>query len=121
MVVTVKLNYYKLTSTKFILSAIEPNLISMVKFHLVCLGTPNEINQVFVAVVEKCFFATPNLVESLVDLLLAYYAFDVNYADAMSGIIYFLQEVSLGINDDISKSFKYSSFMEEFRSGAHTV
>ena len=70
----------------------------MVEFRLVCLGTPDEIRQVFVAGEKKCFFeTTTNLVQALVDLLLAYYVFDVSYADAMAGMFYFLQEVSLGI------------------------
>ena len=113
------------TVLKFKDPSTKPDLLfkdKIVEFRLVCLGAPNEINQVFVAGEEKCFFeTTQNLVEALIDLLLAYYVFDVNYADAMAGIFYFLQEVSLGINDDIPKSVKYCSFMAEFRSGVHTV
>ena len=88
----------------------------MVEFRLVCRGS------VFVAGEEKCFFdTTTNLGEAMVDLLLAYYVLDVNYVDAMAGMFYFLQELSLGINDDIPKYIKHSSFMAEHPSGVHTV
>jgi hypothetical protein len=94
----------------------------MVEFRLVCLGTPEDIQQVFVAGEGKCFFETSkNLLEALVDLVITYYVFDVCYPDAMAGIFYFLQEVSLGIKDDIPKSIKYSSFMAELRSGVHAA
>ena len=41
------------------------------EFRRVCLGTPDGINQVFVAKEEKCFETRTNVLEALVNFVLA--------------------------------------------------
>ena len=64
-----------------------------VEFKLVCFGTEQDVSQTFVAGEGIGIFETSSdLVEALVDLIAAYYVFDVNYADNMSGMLFFLQD-----------------------------
>ena len=67
-----------------------------VEFVLVCIGTINEVDQVFVCGEDQAFFESDcDLVKALVDLISAYYVFDVKYPQCISGVLHFLQEIVL--------------------------
>ena len=88
----------------------------MVEFFLVCLGTSEEVEQVFVSGEDHAFLECDcDLPRALVDLIAAYYVFDVKYPQCFSGILYFLQEIVLLQVDSEFKGTKYASFMAEFR------
>ena len=92
----------------------------MVEFKVVVLGSPEDILQAFVAGEGESFFETStNLLESLVDLIVAYYVFDVSYPDNMSRILSFLQDFILEAMDSNPRSIKYSSFISELTSDVH--
>ena len=66
------------------------------EFSLVCTGTSEEVEQVFVCGEDQAFFECDcELPRALVDLIAAYYVFDVKYPQCFSGVLYFLQEVVL--------------------------
>lgn len=94
----------------------------MVEFKLVCLGTEEHIEQAFISGEDKSIFETDNnLIYALVDLIIAYYVFHVSYPDALSGLLYFLQDVALEVKDTASRTIKYSTFMAELCSDVHTA
>lgn len=81
----------------------------MVEFRLVCLGTPDDVLQVFVSGEDRSFFETnSDLIMALVDVIAAYYVFDVSYSDSKSGILFFLQDVALEVQDNTVRGTKYS-------------
>ena len=87
-----------------------------VEFKLVCFGTEQDVSQAFVAGEGIGIFETSSdLVEALVDLIAAYYVFDVNYADNMSGMLFFLQDEVLKLKDSAFRGTKYSSFMAQYK------
>ena len=76
--------------------------------------------QTYVAGEDSGIFETStDLVEALVDVICAYYVFDVSYPDSMSGILFFLQDVGLELKDNIFRGTKYSTFMAELRNNVH--
>lgn len=86
------------------------------EFSLVCTGTSEEVEQVFVCVEDQAFFECDcELPRALVDLIAAYYVFDVKYPQCFSGGLYFLQEVVLLQVDSEFKGTKYATFMAEFK------
>ena len=90
-----------------------------VEFVLVCIGTIGEVDQVFVCGEDQAFFESDcDLVKALVDLISAYYVFDVKYPQAISGILHFLQEIVLLQSDSEYKGTKYATFMAEFKKGS---
>ena len=63
-----------------------------VEFVLVCIGTIKEVDQIFVCGEDQAFFESDcDLVKALVDLISAYYVFDVRYPQSISGVLHFLQ------------------------------
>ena len=51
-----------------------------VEFVFVCIGTIDEVDQVFVCGEDQAFFESDcDLVKALFDLISAYYVFDVNF------------------------------------------
>ncbi|KAM7437564.1 hypothetical protein ABFA07_012833 [Porites harrisoni] len=87
-----------------------------VEFSLVCRGTSEEVEQVFVCGEDQAFFECDcELPRALVDLIAAYYVFDVKYPQCFSGVLYFLQEVVLLQVDSEFKGTKYATFMAEFK------
>ena len=86
------------------------------EFSLVCTGTSEEVEQVFVCGEDQAFFECDcELPIALVDLIAAYYVFDVKYPQCFSGVLYFLQEVVLLQVDSEFKGTKYATFMAEFK------
>ena len=78
------------------------------------------MSQAFVAGEGIGIFETSSdLVEALVDLIAAYYVFDVNYADNMSGMLFFLQDEVLKLKDSAFRGTKYSSFMAQYKKNVH--
>ena len=87
-----------------------------VEFLLVCVGSEKEVEQVFVCGEDTAFLECDcDLAKALVDLIAAYYVFDVNYPQCISGVLLFLQEVVLLPKDTQFKGTKYASFMAEFQ------
>ena len=92
----------------------------LVEFKLVILGTAEDSLQAFVSGEDQCIFETSaNILEALVDLISAYYVFDVNYAESMSGMLSFLQDFVLEAKDSSARSIKYSTFASELRNDVH--
>lgn len=80
------------------------------------LGTEEDVLQAFVSGEDECIFETSaNLLEALVDLISAYYVFDVSYAESMSGVLCFLQDFVLEAKDSSARSIRYSTFASELR------
>ena len=82
-----------------------------VDFKLVCFATEQDVSQAFVVV----------LVEALVDLIAAYYVFDVNYGDKMSGMLFFMQDEVLKLKDSVFRGNKYSSFMAQYKKNVYII
>ena len=58
----------------------------LVEFKLVILGIEEDFLQAFASGEDECISETStNLLEALVDLISAYYVFDVSYAESISG------------------------------------
>lgn len=53
--------------------------------------------------------------KALVNLIAAYYVYDVKYPQCMIGVLLFLQEVVLLQKETKFKGAKYASFMAEFQ------
>ena len=91
---------------------------NIVQFKIVCLGTADQIKQIFLSGEDKCFCECPledGLSKCLVQLICMYYVYDVNYPETLSGILYFLQDVALNIRDTGKRWTKYSTFLAELR------
>ena len=90
-----------------------------VEFFLVCIGTSKEVDQVFVCGEDQAFFESDcDLIKALVDLISAYYVFDVKYPQCISGVLHFLQEIVLLQSDTEFKGTKFATFMAEFKKGS---
>ena len=90
-----------------------------VEFFLVCIGTIQDVDQVFVRGEDQAFFESDcDLVKALVDLISAYYVFDVKYPQCISGVLHFLQEIVLLQSDSEYKGTKFATFMAEFKKGS---
>ena len=90
-----------------------------VEFFLVCIGSCQEVDQVFVCGEDQAFFESDcNRTKALVDLICAYYVFDVKYLQCISGVLHFLQETVLLQSDNEFKGTKFATFMAEFKKGS---
>jgi hypothetical protein len=65
---------------------------------------------------RSIFEMTSNLLhEALIDLISAYYVFDMNYPESMSGVLYFLQDFVLEATAGAKRSIKHSTFVSELK------
>ena len=89
----------------------------MVEFRIVCTGTIDDINQIFIAGGDDAIVECPTteLLDSLILLVASYYVFDVSYPVCYKGLLGFLQDVGLCHVDDIYRGAKYSAFLAELR------
>lgn len=87
------------------------------EFRVLCVGCPEDIKQVFITGESRSFIECPDqdLVKALVDLLSAYYVFDVAYPKGMLGVMSFIQEICLESSDNIYKGTKYTALMTEVK------
>ena len=91
----------------------------MVQFRLLCIGCPEDIQQLMVIGENKVFVdcqLCKSLISGLIDLICAYYVFDVTYPDGMIVALSFLQEIVLQSCENAYKGTKYSALMTEVRS-----
>ena len=90
----------------------------IIQFRVLCIGCPESINQVMIIGENQVFLecASINLVSALVDLISAYYVFDVSYPDGMVVGLSFLQEIVLECSDNAYKGLKYSNLMSQLKS-----
>lgn len=92
-----------------------------VEFFLVCIGSCQEVDQVFVCGEDQAFFESDcNLTKASVDLICAYmyYVFGIKYPKCISGVLHFLQEIVLLQSDNEFKGTKFATFMAEFKKGS---
>ena len=54
-----------------------------------------------------------DIINALIDVISAYYVFDLTYADGMVVMLSFLQEIVLKSKDGAYKGTKYSTLMSE--------
>ena len=88
----------------------------LVEFKLVILGIEEDFLQAFVSGEDECISETStNLLEALVDLISAYYVFDVSYAESISGMLCFLQDFVLHAKDSSTRSIRYWTFASGLR------
>ena len=88
----------------------------LVEFKWVILGTEEDFLQAFVSGEDECISETStNLLEALVDLISAYYVFDVSYAESTSGMLCSLQDFVLQAKDSSTRSIRYWTFASELR------
>ena len=84
----------------------------MVQFRLLCIGCPEDIQQLMVVGENKVFVdcqLCKSLISVLIDLICAYYVFDVTYPDCMIVALSFLQEIVLQSCENAYKGTKYSA------------
>ena len=87
-----------------------------IEFFLVCVGSIDNIEQVFLCWEDTAFFECEcNLVKALVNLIAAYYVYDVKYPQCMIGVLLLLPEVVLLQKETKFKGAKYASFLAEFQ------
>ena len=90
-----------------------------VEFVLVCIGTIKEVDQVFVCGEDQAFFESDgDLIKALVDLISAYYVFDVRYLQCISGVLHFLQEIVLLQSESEYKGTKFAPLWQSLKRGA---
>ena len=82
----------------------------LVEFQIMCLGTAEEVKQVFIFGENNIIYECPSkcLVDALFNLISCYYVFDVNYPSAFEGILFFLQDLGLLCLE--GNSFRYSKY-----------
>ena len=91
----------------------------LVQFRLLCIGCPEDVRQLMIIGENKVFVECQlgtSLISGLIDLICAYYAFDVMYPDGMIVVLSFLQEIVLQSSENAYKGTKYSALMTEVRS-----
>ena len=74
-----------------------------VEFRIICSGTEDEINQIFIAGEDEAIVVCPNteLLEALLYVIGCYYVFDVAYPVCFKGVLCFLQDVGLCCVDNV--------------------
>ena len=90
----------------------------IVQFRLLCIGCVEDVHQLMIIGENQVFVECPgtNLINALIDLISAYYVYDISYPDGMVVMLSFLQEIVLKSRDDIYKGTKYSALMTELKS-----
>ena len=89
-----------------------------VQFRIVCTGSKESINQIFIAGEDKAIIICPTceLLDALLYVIACYYVFDVSYPVCYEGVLCFLQEIGLCCPDESSfHGTKYSAFMAELK------
>ena len=81
------------------------------------MGTPDAIEQVFVAGEDDAIFECPNnsLIDSLIYLIASYYVFDVSYPACYQGVMCFLQDLGLCHVDNSFRGSKFNIFLSGIR------
>ena len=79
-----------------------------IEFRIVCTGTEEKVNQIFIAVEDEAIVVCPTneLLDSLEYLIACYYVFDVAYTVCYEGVLDFLQDIGLCCVDDVYRGFK---------------
>lgn len=67
----------------------------LVQLRLVCFGSLEKIDQVFVSGEDQAFLECEysDIVKGLVDFIFSYYVFDVTCPEGMVGILFFLEDI----------------------------
>ena len=88
-----------------------------VEFRIICSGTEDEINQIFIAGEDEAIVVCPNteLLDALLYVIGCYYVFDVAYPVCFKGVLCFLQDVGLCCVDNVYSGAKYSSLLAEIK------
>ena len=89
----------------------------LVEFQIMCLGTAEEVKQVFISGENNIIYESPSkcLVDALFNLI-SCYVFDVDYPSAFEGILFFLQDLGLLCLEGNSFRYsKYNAFLSELK------
>ena len=90
----------------------------LVEFQIMCLGTAEEVKQVFISGENNIIYECPSkcLVDALFNLISCYYLFDVNYPSAFEGILCSLKDLGLLCLEGNSFRYsKYNAFLSELK------
>ena len=78
---------------------------------MVCTGTEENINQVFMIAEDDVVFECPdqNLLDAVFYVIACYYVFDVSYPICFQGVLGFLQYIGLCCVDDFYRGSRYNT------------
>lgn len=90
----------------------------IVQFRVLCIGSATDIRQIMIIGKNQVFLECVNadLISALIDIISAYYVFDISYPDGMVVVLSFLQEIVLKCSKDTYRDTKYSALMTELKS-----
>ncbi len=89
----------------------------IVQFRILCIGCAEDVQQIMIIGENQVFVECPgtDIINALIDVISAYYVFDLTYADGMVVMLSFLQEIVLKSKDGAYKGTKYSTLMSELK------
>lgn len=90
----------------------------IVQFRVLCIGSVTDIRQIMIIGENQVFLecASTDLISALIDIISAYYVFDISYPDGMVVVLSFLQEIVLKCSKNAYRGTKYSALMTELKS-----
>lgn len=88
-----------------------------VEFRVVCTGTAENINRVFITGEDDVVFECQNndLLDAVLYVVACYYVFDVSYPICFQSVLGFLQDIGLCCVDAFYRGSKYNTFLAEVK------